>query len=144
MATFSATLHVEGRGANVVVPPDVIGELGGGGRIPVQARFDAVEYRGSVVSMGGAMVIGVTKAIREQLGKGDGDVVRVVLERDAAERTVDVPDDLAAALQGAGVRTAWDALSYTARKEHVRGITEAKKPETRATRVQRAVDAVRT
>jgi hypothetical protein len=142
MPSFTATLVVEGRGANVVVPPKVIEALGGGGRIPVQARFDAVEYQGSVVSMGGEMVIGVTKAVRDQLGKGHGDSVKVVLERDVAERTVDVPDDLAKALKAAGVVKQWDALAYTYRKEHVRSITEAKKPETRATRVAKAVAAL--
>ena len=125
------------------MPHEVIEQLGGGGRIPVQARFDDVDYRGSVVSMGGAMVIGVTKAIREQMGKGDGDGVTVVVHRDVAERTVDVPDDLATALKAAGVRKAFDALSYTQRKEHVRSIEEAKKPETRAKRVERAVGALR-
>jgi hypothetical protein len=143
MATFTAPLVVEGRGAHFVVPAKVIEALGGGGRIPVQARFDAVTYQGSVVSMAGAMVIGVPKAIREQMGKGDGDSVKVVLERDVAERTVDVPDDLAKALKAAGVRKQFDALAYTYRKEHVRSITEAKKPETRAKRVERAVDSLR-
>jgi hypothetical protein len=143
MPAFTAPLVVEGRGAHFVVPAKVIEALGGGGRIPVQARFDAVTYQGSVVSMAGAMVIGVPKAIREQMGKGDGDSVKVVLERDVAERTVDVPDDLAKALKAAGVRKQFDALAYTYRKEHVRSITEAKKPETRAKRVERAVDSLR-
>jgi bifunctional DNA-binding transcriptional regulator/antitoxin component of YhaV-PrlF toxin-antitoxin module len=141
--TFKTSLVVEGRGAHVVVPAPVIDALGGGGRIPVQARFDAVEYQGSVVSMGGKMVIGVPKAIREQMGKGNGDAVEVVLDRDVAERTVDVPDDLAKALKAAGVTKQWDALAYTYRKEHVRSITEAKKPETRTSRIQKAVDALK-
>jgi uncharacterized protein YdeI (YjbR/CyaY-like superfamily) len=50
-----------------------------------------------------------------------------------------VPDDFAAAMRKAGVRTAFDALSYTHRKEHVRAIEDAKKPETRQRRIDAAV-----
>ena len=57
-------------GAYVVVPPAVIEALGGGGRIPVRATFDGIEYQGSVASMGGAKVLGVLTAIREELRQG--------------------------------------------------------------------------
>ena len=137
---FEATLDDQA----VVVPAEVLDALGGGGRIPVQATFDGVAYRGSVVTMGGRKVIGVTRAILAEIGKGHGDTITVTLERDVEERIVDVPDDLAAALDAAGVRAGFDALSYTKRKEHVRTITEAKKDETRASRVAKAVEAART
>ena len=46
---------------------------------------------------------------------------------------MDVPDDLAAAIaRGRDRPTAWERQSYTNRKEIVRGVVEAKKPETRA------------
>ena len=126
------------------MPDEVVEALGGGGRIPVQATFDGVDYRGSVVTMGGERIIGVQKAIRESIGKGEGDVVAVTLARDTAERTVEVPDDLRAALEAAGAIAGWDALAYSKRKEHVRSISEAKKDETRAARVAKAVEAART
>jgi uncharacterized protein YdeI (YjbR/CyaY-like superfamily) len=40
-------------------------------------------------------------------------------------------------------RAHYDALAYTHRKEWVRWIEEAKKPETRATRVEKTVLALR-
>ena len=43
--------------------------------------------------------MGALKGIRSELGKGEGDAVIVTVERDAAERTVDVPDDVAKALE---------------------------------------------
>jgi hypothetical protein len=140
---FDAPLVVHAKGAHVVVPDSVIEALGGAGRIPVKASFDGVDYRGSVVTMGGERIIGVTKAIREQIGKVDGDTVEVALVADTAERTVDVPADLATALQAAGLRTAFDGLAYTHRKEHVRAIEEAKKPETRARRIEKALEMLR-
>ncbi|MEV0285389.1 MULTISPECIES: YdeI/OmpD-associated family protein [unclassified Kribbella] len=144
MEMFVGTVVVnDGGGAWVEVPGEVIAALGGGGRIPVRASFDGVAYRGSIASMGGCMVIGMLKGIRTQLGKGDGDSVTVTLERDTAERTVDVPEDLAAALEEAGLRKSFDALSYSHRREHVNAINEAKKPETRARRIAKAVEVLK-
>jgi hypothetical protein len=144
METFEATIVVnDGGGAWVEVPGEVIAALGGGGRIPVRASFDGVAYRGSIASMGGCMALGMLKSIRTQLGKGDGDPVTVTVERDTAERIVEVPPDLAAALEEAGLRKSFDALSYSHRREHVNAINDAKKPETRARRIARAVEMLK-
>jgi hypothetical protein len=126
-------------GAYVEVPDDVIRALGRAKRIPVRATFDGLPYQGSVVSMSGCMVLGVLKAIRQQLGKEPGDVVTVTVELDDQPRQVAVPGDLTAALDAAGARAAFDALSPTHRREHVRAIEDAKRPETRAKRVAAAV-----
>jgi uncharacterized protein YdeI (YjbR/CyaY-like superfamily) len=60
------------------------------------------------------------------------------------ERTVDVPDDLAGALGDAGVRDAFDAMAFSHRKEWVRAVQDAKRPETRTKRVAECVAAMRT
>ena len=144
METFEGRIVVnEGGGAWVEVPGEVVGALGGGGRIPVRATFDGVEYRGSIASMGGCMALGILKGIRAELGKGDGDAVRVTVERDTAERTVDVPEDLAAALKKAGLREAFDKLAYSHRREHVQAILDAKKAETRERRIGKALEMLR-
>jgi hypothetical protein len=138
---FRATLvAVDRGGAYVVVPPEVVDALGGGGRIPVRATFDGVEYRGSIASMGGTKVLGVLKAIREQLGKEPGDVLTVTVTRDDGPRTVTVAADLAAALAAAGRRAAFDALSYSHRREYVEWIDEAKRADTRARRIAKTVE----
>lgn len=143
MERFEAVIEeARGGGALVPIPDSVIEALGGGGRIPVEATFDGVAYRGSIVSMGGLRCLGILKSIREQLGKGPGDTVTVTVARDEAERTVTVPDDLAAALDQAGVRDHFDALSYSHRREYVQWIEEAKRPDTRARRVAQTVDRV--
>ncbi|WP_328523766.1 YdeI/OmpD-associated family protein [Kribbella sp. NBC_00359] len=144
METFEGSIVVnDGGGGWVEVPGEVVAALGGGGRIPVQATFDGIAYRGSIASMGGCMALGILKSIRGELGKGAGDPVTVTLVRDAAERTVEVPADLAAALQEAGLRTAFDALSYSHRREHVNAINDAKKPETRVRRISKALEMLR-
>ncbi|MFI5729546.1 YdeI/OmpD-associated family protein [Kribbella sp. NPDC051587] len=141
METFDGVIVVEdGGGAWVEVPGEVIAGLGGGGRIPVLATFDGVEYRGSIASMGGCMALGVLKGIRAELGKGGGDTVAVTVERDTAERTVDVPDDFAEALAAADLRNSFDKLSYSHRREHVQAVLDANKPETRARRIAKALE----
>jgi hypothetical protein len=143
METFEGVIQdANGGGAYVEVPGEVIAALGGGGRIPVQATFDGIAYRGSIASMGGCMALGILKQIRGELGKGPGDPVVVTVARDDGERTVEVPADLAEALEAAGVREAFDALSFSHRREHVQAIEEAKKPETRARRIAKAVEMV--
>jgi hypothetical protein len=144
METFEGVIQEAlGGGAYVEVPGEVIAALGGGGRIPVQATFDGVPYRGSIVSMGGCLALGILKQIRGELGKGPGDPVTVTVERDTAERTIEVPADLAEALEAAGMREAFDALSFSHRREHVQAIEEAKKPETRARRIAKAVEMLK-
>jgi hypothetical protein len=141
METFEGRIVVnDGGGAWVEVPGDVVAALGGGGRIPVLATFDGVAYRGSIASMGGCMALGVLKSIRVELEKGDGDSVLVTVERDMGTRTVEVPEDLAAALAEAGLRKQFDKLSYSHRREHVNAIINAKKRETRQRRITKALE----
>ena len=79
---------------------------------------------------------------REAAGVAAGDDVTVDIENDTAPREVVLPADLAAAMDDAA-RTAYDGLSYTHRKEWVRWVEEAKKPETRATRIEKTVAGLR-
>src|SRR5262249_6808227 len=142
---FRAELRSTGRGGGhlVEVPPDVIQTLGGKGRIAILATFNGIPYRGSIMRMGGVTMLGVTKGIMEQAGVDVGDTLEVVVENDDTPREVEVPAELAAAFERDGaMRTAWDALSYTARKEHAASIESAKKPETRARRVEKVLDAL--
>jgi hypothetical protein len=136
---FRATVIGTGRGGGghlVEVPPEVVAALGGKGRIPVNATFDGVTYQGSVVRMGGRTCIGVQQAILERIGADIGSQIDVTLSHDTAERTVEPPPELAAMLDSdPAAKAAWEALSFTVRKEHARGITDAKKPDTRARRL---------
>jgi hypothetical protein len=141
METFDATIEEADRGgAFVRVPAAVVAALGGKGRIAVDATFDGLPYRGSVVSMGGDMVVGVLKDIRTALGKAPGDTVTVTLAPDAAPRTVEVADDLRVALDEAGLTGTFSALSYSHQREYVLWIDEAKKPATRARRIAGTVE----
>lgn len=139
---FTAPIErVESGGAYVTVPFDVEAAFGKK-RVPVRATIDGVEYRGSLVRMGGPChVFGVTKAIREQLGKQPGDLVEVVLQEDTEPREVEVPADFAAALAAQPAAEAhFNALAYTHKREYVEWIADAKRPETRERRIAKAVE----
>jgi uncharacterized protein YdeI (YjbR/CyaY-like superfamily) len=88
-------------------------------------------------------MLGVLKGIREQIGKGPGDTIEVVLWKDEAERTVEVPAEFAKLMKQEGVLPFFEKLSYTHRKEYCRWISEAKKEETRLRRVDKAVDMLK-
>ena len=91
--------------------------------------------------MGGDSVLGVLKEIRETLGKGHGDEVEVAVERDEAERKVEIPVELARLLEeNPAARETFDALSYSHRREHALYVAEAKKAETRERRARKTVE----
>lgn len=142
--TFSAPIEAAQSGGTYVRVPFDVESVFGKKRVPVAAWIDGAEYRGSLVRMGSAChVLGVLKEIRSRIGKDVGDVVEVVLEEDSAPRTVNVPADLTAALASQpGAAQAFEALSYTNRREYVRWIEEAKRPETRDRRVETTVNRV--
>jgi hypothetical protein len=111
----------------VDVPDEVITALGGMGRISVQASFNGIRYRGSIVRMSSVMILGVTKAIMAEAGAGPGDVLDVVVENDEAPREVEVPRELTKALtRNPAARAVWDGLSFSHRREYVGYIVEAK------------------
>jgi len=123
------------------VPTEVVEALGGKGRIPVTATFDGVPYRGSIVRMGGGAVLGVQKAIMAEAGVRVGDSITVVVRNDEEPREVVVPVDLAEALARNGAaRAAFEGLSFSHKREYVRSITEAKRPETRARRIELTIE----
>lgn len=86
---FSATiLQNENMDAAYVEVPYDIKELFGKGRLLVNATFDGTPYRGQVVKMGTpCYIIGVTRQIRRQIGKGFGDTVEVVIQERESEKT---------------------------------------------------------
>ena len=89
-------------------------------------------------------MIGTSKAARAEAGVELGSSYDIEITADAAERTIEVPDDLNAALAAEpAVEATFTSMAYSHRKEYVRWITEAKKAETRAARVAKAVELIR-
>jgi len=133
-----------GGGAGVLFPYDVEKEFGVKGNVPVQATLDKVSYRGSLMNCGMANhTLGLLKGVREQIGKGPGDTIDVVVWKDEEVRTVEIPLHFKALLKKEGLLAGFEKLSYTHRKEYCRWITGAKKEETRVARSAKAVEMLR-
>jgi Bacteriocin-protection, YdeI or OmpD-Associated/Domain of unknown function (DUF1905) len=138
--TFGTTIKGEGNNAGIEVPPDVIAALGTSKKPPVIVTVAGYTYRNTVAVMGGHYMISLSKAHREASGIKAGDAVEVTLELDTAPRTVEIPEDLAAALaEKPGAAAAFDALAPSKKKEFVRQVVEAKAEETRARRIAKIV-----
>ena len=96
---FRATLRLEGKTATgFQVPPEVVEALGGGKRPPVVVHLGSYTYRNTIAPYGDVYMIGVSAEHRAASGYQAGDEVDVELELDTAPREVEVPPDLAAAL----------------------------------------------
>jgi hypothetical protein len=139
---FRALLQLDGKTATgIVVPAAVVEALGGGGRIPVRATVGGVEYPSTIAMRAGEAKLPVSADIRSQAGIAAGEEVEVEVVRDDQPRTVEVPDDLAAALAASpGSRERFDALSASNRKRHVLAVEGARAAETRARRVAKVIE----
>lgn len=138
-----ATLEPVGPATAIELTDAQVDELGGGKRAAVRVTIGDRTARLRLAGMGGCNLIGLSKAARKELGVEIGDTVEALVELDEAERTVELPGALAAALETAGLRSAFDALSYTRRKEAARGVAEAKRDETRERRIDAVIDGLR-
>ncbi|MCC6602743.1 MAG: DUF1905 domain-containing protein [Anaerolineae bacterium] len=136
----TAVQQAEGLNATgIQVPPEVVAAFGSGKRPKVKVSLNGYTYRTTVAAYGDVFMLPLSQEHREAAGVQAGDVVEVTLELDTEPRTVDVPDDLAAALAENSLRDAFDALAYSTRKEHVRQVESAKAEDTRQRRVAKIV-----
>ncbi|MRH28689.1 DUF1905 domain-containing protein [Microbacterium sp. SYP-A9085] len=140
----STVLEPVGPATAIELTDAQVADLGGGRRPAVRVTIGGRTARLRLAVMGGRNLIGISKAARAELGVEIGDAVDAVIELDTADRVVEVPDDLAAALDAdPAVRAAFDALAFTHRKEHARSVVEARQPATRERRITAVVERVR-
>lgn len=142
MPSFHTTLHQQGNNVGIVVPDEVVAELGAGKRPLVKVTLNGeYEFVYTLAVMGGKNMIGFSSAHRAASGFQGGDEVEITLELETAPREVELPPELVAALAAdPAAAAAFEKLAFTHRKEYARAIAEAKAPETK----QRRVDATMT
>ena len=114
------------------VPEEVVEALGGGKRPPVTITINGHSWKSRIAILRGRYLIGLSNANRQAAGVATGDEVEVELAIDVEPRVVVEPTDFAHAMDADPLaRAAYDRLSYSHKREHVRAIESAKKPETR-------------
>lgn len=148
MKKLEFTVKLDGKGTSVAwlnAPFDVVHVFGTRARVPVRGTINGFAFRSSLMPMGGCHGMAINKTMREGAGVKAGDTVSVVMERDEAERTVEVPPILKKELaKSKTAQTNWEKLSFTSQKEIVVSINGAKQEETRTRRLKKAMDILKT
>ena len=142
---FHAILELGGKTATgITVPPSVIDALAAGKRPAVTVTLGTHTYRSTIAVMGGQYKIPVSAEHREAAGIRAGDELDVEIELDTAPRKVDVPADVAAALDAVPeARAFFDGLSNSLKKYWVLNVEGAKTAETRRRRIDGAIARLR-
>jgi hypothetical protein len=132
---------IKGGGHYVLVPDDIAEKSKLGSRARVRGTVAGAAYRSSLMKYSGKYHMGVHKATLAAAGIEAGDTVAIEIELDDEPLPGDtLPPELAAAFaRSAHKKAAWDKLAPSHRREHVRAIDEAKRPETRKARIERTL-----
>lgn len=142
---LNTILEPMGPAGAIVLDDDQVATLSSAKAFPVVVTIGDRTARLRLARMGGKNLIGFSKAARAEMGVELGDEFDAIITPDAEERTVDVPDVLAAALESDPVaRAAFEALAYSRRKEIARSIADAKQDATRQRRLEKALADLRT
>lgn len=145
---FRFRVKLEGADGSEVAgmrPPfDVPTVFGTKARVPVRGTINDHPFRSSLSNMGSGHMMAVNAQLRSGGKCKAGDIVDVVLERDREERVVEVPADIKKIIaSNKTAQATWDSLSFTHKKEWVRAIQEAKKEETRQSRIKKMMEALK-
>ena len=139
-----ATFEPRGPAAAIVLTDEQVAALGRGKAAPVRVTANGNTVTARVARMGGENLVGFSKRSRADLGVEIGETLDVVIALDTSPREVELPPALTSALGAdAGAKAAFDALAPSHRKEFARWIEEAKRNETRASRVELTLQMLR-
>ncbi|MDF2815303.1 MAG: hypothetical protein K0Q81_1503 [Paenibacillus sp.] len=144
MLVFQAVLErpeAVGSWTFMQVPFSVEEKFGTKSQVRVKGTVNGVSYRSSLMPNGdGSHYMVVNKDIRDQAGVTQGDTVQVTMELDTEAREAIAPDDFQSVLDlDEAARLAFDKMAYSHKKEYINWIEEAKKAETRASRIEKAI-----
>jgi hypothetical protein len=142
--TFKAKLEhsgVPGTWSTVTLPFNVEKTFGSKARVAVKGTVNDAPYRGSAMPRGdGSHFLVVNKTLQKAAGAVPGDTLSITMEPDTEERTVELPEELKAALKkNPAARKAFEQMSYSHQREYADHVREAKKPETRQARAAKSV-----
>ncbi|WP_353114207.1 YdeI/OmpD-associated family protein [Microbacterium sp.] len=142
--TLRTALQPFGPAGAIVLTDEQVASLTAAKAFPVVVTINGRRARLRLSRMGGKNMIGFSKATRAELQVELGDEFEAEIALDGAERTVEVPAALAEALEAdAAAKAAYEALSFTRRKEIARSIADAKQDATRERRLQKALADLR-
>ncbi len=141
MKTFETILIQAGKTATgIEVPPEIVSSLGSSKKPSVKVGLNGYHYRSTIAVMGGKFMIPVSAEHRLGAKVKGGDSITVSLELDTAPRILELPADLATALeQNLSAKSNFEKLSHSQKRLHTLSVEGTKNLETRAKRVAKAI-----
>lgn len=122
------------------VPAEVVAQLGSSKKPAVKVSINGYTYPSTVATMGGVFMLPVSAEVREKAGIKAGDIVDVTVVADTAPRVIEVPDDFQLALDNnAAAKQYFESISNSNKKYFIGSIEQAKTPETRTRRIEKAI-----
>lgn len=142
---FRAKVLLAGKTATgVEVPANVVEGLGSTKRPLVKVTINSYTYRSAIAPMGGTFMLGISDEVRKAAGVAAGDTIDVDVELDTQPREVNVPPELAKALQkDAKAKKFFESLSYSKKYSLAGPIESGKTPETRQRNLEKAMKMLR-
>lgn len=138
--TFKAQIVREGNHASIVIPDEVLSQLGSHKRAPLLVSINGHTYQSTATAIGGECRVVFPKRDREASGSSAALDVEVTLTLDAGVREVLLPEGLRRALSEAGLLDDFDRLSYSKRNAHVKQVSTAKTAKTQQVRIAKVLE----
>jgi hypothetical protein len=127
--------------SGLAIPSDFLGVRG---RVWLRGTLEGHPFWVAAQPMGdGNHWVTVNREMRAEMGLvGDEEVEAVFVQADGPPELT-VPDDLRRALEShEEARALFERMSHNHRKEYIRWVAEAKRPETRARRASQAIERI--
>lgn len=122
------------------VPNEIVAQLGTSKKPAVKVTINGYTYPSTVASMGGVFMLPVSAEVREKAGIKSGDIIEVSLELDTQPRVVEAPEDFQLALDAnPEAKQFFENISNSNKKYYIAQIEQAKTPETRNRRIEKAI-----
>jgi len=129
--------------AVITFPYSALDVFGTKGRVPVRFSVDGHVFRSSLAPMGGEHIIPFNAEMRAKTGYKAGDTIHVIMEKDNEPREVEIPIDVAKALNtDKTAKETFVKYSYSHKREVMDWINDAQKPETQQKRILRLLQTL--
>lgn len=138
--TYTTVVIGQGNHASIEIPTKNLEELGANKRAPLKITINGYTYQSTATGVDGKCMVVFPQRDREAAGAKAGDVIMVQLELDSGYRQVTVPIELSEALKESGLKSAFQALTYSKRKEFARQVAEAKAEDTKTRRIKKIIE----
>jgi hypothetical protein len=145
MKSFSGTIYKEGMNYLIELPAKIIKELKISGFFPVRGFADTFPFKGTCVPRKeNRYALFLNGEIRNAIRKTEHDAVLIRIEYDPESRDLPVPEDLEMVLsEEKGLYPKFLALTPAHRRELIRYVLAAKKPETRLKYIGKVINHTR-